>query len=137
MKNKLGKLLMLQFLQNISFYTPEVQTFGISRTFVMETPRTLFIAQESFGVSKTIAQHSIFWSLQRKMFGVSKSIAQHSMFWSFQNYCATISVLEFPTKDVTSEVWSFQLKMLHQRFGVSKTIAQPVYVLEFPTKVVT
>ena len=67
---------MLQFLQNISFYTPEVQTFGNSRTFVMETPRTLIIAQESFGVSKTIAQHFIFWNLQPKMlqqmFGFSK-----------------------------------------------------------------
>ena len=74
----------------------------------METPRTVIIAQESVEVSKTIAQHSMFWSFQRKMFGVSKCIAQHSMFWSFQNYCATISVLEFPTKDVTSEVWNFQ-----------------------------
>ncbi len=87
---------MLQFLQNISFYTPEVQTFGNSRTFVMETPRTLIIAQESVGVSKSIAQHSMFWSFQRKMFGGSKTIAQQSVF------------LEFPTKDVTSYVWSFQ-----------------------------
>ncbi len=116
---------MLEFLKNISFYTPEVQTFGNSRTFVMETPRTIIIAQESFGVSKSIAQHSMFWSFQRKMFGVSKTIAHHSMFGV--------------SKTIAQQAmfWSFQLKILHHMFGVSKTIAQPGYVLEFPPKVVT
>ncbi len=67
---------MRDFQKTISFYTPKFSTLGNSRTFVMETQRTLSIVQESFVVSITIAQHSIFWNFQPKMlqqmFGVSK-----------------------------------------------------------------